>query len=167
MSVVDVFCGIGGLTHGFYKEGFRILAGIDVDPSCKYSFESNNDAPFINKSIEDVSPKEISDIFGDCNTRVLVGCAPCQPFSAYNRKKKKNDKWKLLRDFSNLVSETQPEVVSMENVPQVLHHHVFNEFVRDLVRSGYAVSQYMVFCPDYGIPQRRRRMVLFASKFGR
>src|SRR5207245_11463129 len=55
----------------------------------------------------------------------------------------------------------------MENVPQVLHHHVFKEFVRDLVSNGYAVSQYMVFCADYGIPQRRRRMVLFASKFGR
>jgi DNA (cytosine-5)-methyltransferase 1 len=166
-GVVDIFCGVGGLTHGFYKEGFKILAGIDIDSSCKYPFEKNNKAQFIEKSIEDVRPEEISELFRGCKTKILVGCAPCQPFSMYNRKKGQDDKWSLLRNFSDLVSETRPDVVSMENVPQVVHHPVFDEFVGNLRRDGYTVSQYIVYCPDYGIPQRRRRMVLFASKFGR
>jgi DNA (cytosine-5)-methyltransferase 1 len=165
-GVVDIFCGIGGLTHGFHKEGFRILGGIDEDSSCKFAFERNNFAPFIEKSIEAVKTSEVSDLFAGCETRILIGCAPCQPFSMYNRKKNKSDKWQLLKNFSNLVSEILPEVVSMENVPQLRYHHVFDEFVKDLEIAGYAVSQYLVFCPDYGIPQRRRRLVLFASKFG-
>lgn len=165
-GVVDVFCGIGGLTHGFLKEGFKILGGIDLDPSCKYAFETNNKAPFIRKSIEDVKPAEVKALFRGCKTKILIGCAPCQPFSLYNRRKSENDKWKLLRNFSKLVADTRPDVVSMENVPQLRGHHVFKEFLRDLEKAHYTVSQYMVFCPDYGIPQRRRRLVLFASKFG-
>jgi DNA (cytosine-5)-methyltransferase 1 len=85
----------------------------------------------------------------------------------YNREKSKSRKWKLLRNFSELVSEIGPDIVSMENVPQVRHHRVFDEFVESLESGGYVVSQYKVFCPDYGIPQRRRRLVLFGSKFGK
>jgi len=166
MAVVDIFCGVGGLTHGFYKEGFKIIAGIDVDPTCGYAFEANNGAPFINKSVEDVSPEEVSELFGKSKVKILVGCAPCQPYSTYNRKKDKTDEWKLIKDFSRLVSKTEPDVVSMENVPQVRHHQVFKKFIRKLEKN-YNVSIHMVFCPDYGIPQRRRRLVLIASKFGK
>jgi DNA (cytosine-5)-methyltransferase 1 len=166
-GVVDVFCGIGGLTHGFYKEGFKILGGIDVNPSCKYAFEVNNHAPFIERSIENLESNEVSKLFGKRKIRILIGCAPCQPFSPYNRKKNETDKWKLLRNFSQLVSDIRPDVVSMENVPQLARHRVFSEFVKGLEAEGYVVSQYVVFCPDYGIPQRRRRLVVFASRFGR
>jgi DNA (cytosine-5)-methyltransferase 1 len=170
-GVVDVFCGIGGLTHGFLKEGFRILGGIDEDSSCKFAFERNNNAPFVEKSIEDVEASEVSSLFSDTKTKILIGCAPCQPFSMYNtknrKKKNRNDQWKLLRNFSELVSEIVPDVVSMENVPQLRRHFAFGRFVGDLERGGYEVSQFMVFCPDYGIPQRRRRLVVFGSKFGK
>lgn len=166
IGVIDVFCGIGGLTHGFYKEGVKIIAGVDVDPSCRYAFETNNHAPFINKSIEEVSSKEVSDLFGKIKVKVLVGCAPCQPFSTYNRKKDGNGEWKLLREFSRLVSESEPDVVSMENVPQIMRHDIFKWFVNELKRLGYHVYHDVVFCPDYGVPQRRRRLVLLASKFG-
>ncbi|MBI3859803.1 MAG: DNA cytosine methyltransferase [Thaumarchaeota archaeon] len=166
-AVVDVFCGVGGLSHGFRKEGFKILGGIDVDPSCKYAFETNNDAPFIERSVEDLQTDEVSELFGKHKLRILIGCAPCQPFSPYNRKKNETDNWKLLRNFSQLVSEIQPDIISMENVPQLVHHPVFAEFIRDLESADYEVTKYIVFCPDYGIPQRRRRLVLFASKFGR
>lgn len=43
-SVVDVFCGVGGLTHGFFLEGFNVVAGIDSDTSCKFAYEHNNKA---------------------------------------------------------------------------------------------------------------------------
>lgn len=167
LAVIDVFCGIGGLTHGFYKEGYKILAGIDVDPTCRYAFEANNKAPFIEKSIEKVTSKEISKIFGKSKIKILVGCAPCQPYSTYNRKKEKTDDWKLIKDFSRLVSKVEPHIVSMENVLQVRHHQVFKKFVKMLQRKKYTVSISKVFCPDYGIPQRRRRLVLIASKFGK
>ena len=57
IAVIDLFCGIGGLTHGFIKEGFNVVAGIDIDNSCKFAFETNNNSKFISKSVTDISSK--------------------------------------------------------------------------------------------------------------
>lgn len=165
-AVVDVFCGIGGLTHGFYKEGFDIVAGIDDDPTCKYAFEKNNESNFIKESIENITSDDIRGLFKGAKVKILIGCAPCQPFSTYNKKKKENDEWRLLRNFCELVKAAEPHVVSMENVPQLRHHVVFAEFVQALKDMKYEVWYDVVYCPDYGVAQRRRRLVLLASKFG-
>jgi DNA (cytosine-5)-methyltransferase 1 len=65
-----------------------------------------------------------------------------------------------------LIEEGQPNVISMENVPQLVETEIFNDFVTALKSLGYFVSFQVVFCPDYGIPQRRRRLVLLASRLG-
>lgn len=169
-AVVDIFCGVGGLTHGFLREGFNVLAGVDADPLCQYAFEKNNKAVFINRKIENLDPQEIVTLYPRNSVKILVGCAPCQPFSSYTTKYKKDDKWKLLYNFSELISDVQPDVVSMENVTRLRlfsNGKVFREFVYSLERIGYHVSAYDVYCPDYGIPQRRTRLVLFASRFGK
>jgi len=165
--VVDLFCGVGGLTHGFIRErGFKVLAGFDSDPSCKFAYECNNRAPFVHKKIEETTSDEISEKFGDSPVKILVGCAPCQPFSLYTVKQEKDDKWKLLLQFRRLIDEVEPEIVSMENVPELVKHSVFKEFVEALKSLGYHVSFEIVFCPDYGVPQSRKRLVLVASKLG-
>lgn len=166
-SVVDLFCGIGGLTHGFVKERFNVVAGIDDDPTCKYAYEKNNDARFIKKDIEQVTAAEIRELFPNGHTKILVGCAPCQPFSRYTIRKDEDEKWKLLRSFAKLIKDIQPEIVSMENVPELKHHSVYREFTGALEEEKYFVSSYMVYCPDYGVPQTRERLVLFASKYGK
>src|SRR5690606_23814778 len=93
-SVIDLFSGIGGLTHGFYLEGFTIDAGIDFDISCKYPYEVNNKSQFIQADLSILRANQINELFTSKN-RILVGCAPCQAFSQYS-KKNKNDKWKLV-----------------------------------------------------------------------
>ena len=85
-SVVDLFCGAGGLSHGFFKERFPIAAGIDIDEDCRYAFETNNAAPFIRKSVSALDAKGLDRIFYPSSRKILVGCAPCQPFSTYNQK---------------------------------------------------------------------------------
>lgn len=167
VGVIDLFCGIGGLSHGFYKERFDVLAGVDLDKSCKFPFEYNNNSIFIHKSVEELAGKNLRKVFGDKKIKILVGCAPCQPFSTYNLRKKEDKDWKLLRDFSRLVSEVRPDIISMENVPQIRHHKIFWEFVKNLEKKKYHVSYYIVFGPNFGIPQKRKRLVLFASKFGK
>lgn len=170
-SVIDMFCGIGGLTHGFVKESFNVIAGFDIDASCQYAYEQNNGAKFICKKIEDVKAQEILDLYPSNHVKILVGCAPCQPFSKYQQKKgTENEKWKLLDAFAGLIADVQPEIISMENVPELLKFRkgiVFANFVEKLKKNGYQVTFDLAYCPDYGIPQRRTRLVLFASKFGK
>lgn len=170
LTVIDLFCGVGGLSCGFVQEDFKILAGIDNDISCKYAFEKNNNSKFIAKDIRNVTGVEINELFEN-NIKILVGCAPCQPFSSYSFRYKEKDqnKWGLLYEFIRIIKETKPAIVSMENVPQLLHFKkapVFDDFCQQLKKIGYFISYQVVYCPDYGIPQARKRLVLLASLFG-
>lgn len=170
MSAIDLFCGIGGLSYGLRKAGIRVKAGIDQDLSCEYAYETNNKAKFIGADISDVNGKDLLNKFwGKEKRRILVGCAPCQPFSTHSNKvkdKEDGDKWNLLNQFKRLIKETSPEVVSMENVTNLANKDIFIQFVDFLKENQYFVSYSNVFCPDYGIPQKRRRLVLLASKLG-
>ena len=60
IAVIDLFCGIGGLSQGFVKEGFNVIAGFDIDNTCKYAYEINNRAVFISKNISDVTNEDIN-----------------------------------------------------------------------------------------------------------
>ena len=164
-SVVDIFCGVGGLTHGFVKEGFRVLAGFDSDETCRYAFEKNNSAKFIKKNVKNLTGEEVNRLYGKDDLRILVGCAPCTPFSKYTQGRS-GDKWKLLREFRRVILQTMPDIISMENVPELAKHKAFRRFVSALEKAGYKVSHTIVFCPDWGVPQTRRRLVLLASRLG-
>ena len=172
IAVVDLFCGIGGLTHGFIREGLNVIAGIDIDETCKYAFEKNNKSKFISKSVTDLSSAELNRLFGETKVKILVGCAPCQPFSSYTFKdpeKKDNEKWKLLYEFQRLIIESKPDIISMENVSQLINFKkapVFDDFIKTLNSEGYFTHFEIVNCPEYGIPQNRKRLVLLASKLG-
>lgn len=172
MEVVDLFCGIGGLSYGFKCEGFDVVAGIDTDLSCKYAYESNVKAPFIADDVAGLAGAKVNRLFSrrKKSFRVLIGCAPCTPFTLYTgryRKAKRRDhQWQLLEEFARLIRITKPDVVSMENVPRLTRHRVFRNFIRDLTDVGYTVRYGKVRAHDYGVPQRRARLVLFASLWG-
>jgi len=172
IKVIDLFCGIGGLSHGLIKEGFDVVAGIDNDNSCKFGYEYNNKAKFIHRDIIDVGAKEINQLFGDKNKtiRVLVGCAPCQPFSRLNLKQVTEKQLAPLEKFARLIKEILPDIVSMENVSglsDMKKYPIFKTFVDTLKRSGYEYKYEIVDVSDYGIPQSRKRLVLLASRFGK
>lgn len=165
---VDLFCGAGGLTHGMSQGGIDVRAGIDIDNACKYAYEKNNESTFVHQDITKLQKEDIEKYFTQDNHTVLAGCAPCQPFSKYtNNQPSCHSKWGMLEHFARLVREVKPDIVTMENVPQIRLHSVFADFVTQLEQEGYEVSYSVVFCPDYGIPQSRSRLVLFASKFGK
>jgi DNA (cytosine-5)-methyltransferase 1 len=167
ISTVDLFCGAGGLTYGFEQSGLPVKAGYDIDPACKFPYERNNKAKFILEDVSRISKDDLEKHFAESTVRVLVGCAPCQPFSSYARRySDKGAKWKLLQDFARLVQECEPEIVSMENVLQLKHHSVFTEFIQSLKNLNYSIESHEINCLDYGIPQARKRLVLLASKFG-
>jgi len=171
IACVDLFCGAGGLTHGFVLEGLQVVAGIDCDPSCRFPYETNNkEARFIERDIAKVTIDELEELFGDADLKVLAGCAPCQPFSTYAQRYEpgaKDGRWGLLYQFARLAEGTLPDVITMENVPTVSKHEVFHDFVHTLDRLRYRVWYDVVDSSLYGVPQVRRRMVLLASKHGR
>ncbi len=166
---IDLFCGVGGLTHGLIKSGITIRAGIDIDSSCKYAYEVNNKAKFISADISTISGNELRQYWRKGEVKILVGCAPCQPFSTHSNKvkgKEEGDKWNLLNEFVRLIRETHPDIISMENVTNLSNKQVFKDFIATLKSMKYYVNYRNVYCPDYGIPQKRRRLVLLASKHG-
>ena len=171
IQVVDLFCGIGGLSYGLKTGGFEILAGFDLDWTCQYAYEHNNEAKFNYKDIKSVTKDDILPLYSQNAIKVLAGCAPCQPFSSYAFKNKQKDpnKYDLLYEFGRLVKEVHPDIVTMENVPAIASFKlkdVFNDFVKTLKEEQYKVSYQVVYCPDYGVPQTRKRLVLLASRLG-
>lgn len=169
IEAVDLFCGVGGLTAGLIKSGIKVKAGYDIESACKFAYEYNNNANFIHKDVADVTAEEITSWYSDGVIRLLAGCAPCQPFSSYNQGKdtSTDTKWPLLYHFSRLIREVKPELVTMENVPDVIKHQVYQDFVNELEILGYFVSAQEVACIQYGVPQTRKRHVVLASRIGR
>ena len=169
-SVVDLFCGVGGLSHGLRRAGFHVAAGVDADATCEYAFQTNNDATFHGKPLEDVTGDEIGRMFPEDSRRILVGCAPCTPFSAYApASKSRSDKWSLVGLFLDRILEVEPEVVSMENVTRLRSFRdgsVFGEFVAGLENADYHVTEGILDAANYGVPQHRRRLVILASRLG-
>jgi DNA (cytosine-5)-methyltransferase 1 len=170
LAVVELFCGAGGLAHGFFLEGIDIIAGFDIDKTCKYAYERNNLARFYFQKLENINGSEIKKLYPKGSLKILAGCAPCQPFSPYvHNRKKKSDKWKLLYTFSRLVNEVEPDIITMENVPTLLSYkngRILTDFIDNLKKNGYFVWHKVVKCTEYGIPQYRRRLVLLASRLG-
>ncbi len=164
---VDLFCGVGGLTHGLARAGIRVVAGVDVDPDCQYPYEANNEAKFVHEDVSDLDATTLRALWGRSSYTMLAGCAPCQPFSTYSRvgrKERGENRWGLVRHFAGLIVSSQPDFVTMENVPQLLDHKVFSEFTGTL--SGYHLSHQVVECSMVGIPQTRKRLVVVASRHG-
>lgn len=168
ISTVDLFCGVGGLTNGLAAAGIPVMLGVDIDPACNYPYSTNNDAEFLLKSVDDLTVEDFPKSFFDSRVKLLAGCAPCQPFSTYSRARSttKPSRWTLLEHYSRLVKESRPHLVTMENVPPLRHEEVFADFVSVLESEGFRIQYSVVNCANYGVPQRRQRLVLLASRLG-
>lgn len=169
IEAIDLFCGIGGLTYGLQQADINVLAGLDNDKSCAYSYEKNNNCKFIAADIAKYDFEEMKDIYSKDSVRVLVGCAPCQPFSSHTSKakNKQNDvRWNLINYFIEAIRVLNPHVISMENVRGITKTGIFEDFIKEVKKMGYQIDYKVVYCPVYGIPQNRSRLVFFGSRLG-
>lgn len=175
IQAVDLFCGIGGLTYGLREAGIDVRAGVDNDGSCRDGYVRNNKgAKFIDMDIRDVTGGKIREYYEGADVRVLVGCAPCQPFSIHRNKRKMSEpsvqdaNFGLLLEVARLAEEGNPDIISVENVPGLQKESVYAEFLQRLEKLGFHdIVTETVFCPEYGIPQTRTRLVMLASKLGK
>ncbi len=114
-EVVDLFCGVGALSHGLKQAGFHIRAGYDTDARCKFAFETNNGATFQTRDVSKLTAKEIGAHFTGSPPAVLAGCAPCQPFSTYKQRYDEDPQWGLVEKFAKLAVQVAPDFVTMED----------------------------------------------------
>lgn len=169
IEAIDLFCGIGGLSYGLKQANIDVLAGLDNDKSCSYAYKTNNKCRFISADISKYDFSEMEKVYSKNSIKVLVGCAPCQPFSSHTFKlkdKEKDNRWNLINCFTEAVKVIKPDVLSMENVRGITKTDVFNNFVKEIKGLGYQVNFDVVYCPNYGVPQSRSRLVLLGSKLG-
>ena len=175
ITAIDLFCGVGGLTQGLGRAGIDVVMGVDLDPACRYAFEANSAATFVNADVMQLPAENLAAAFAATEgVSLLAGCAPCQPFSTYSRSAKwgrrgasrgrSSSDWALLRSFGELVSDLKPDLVTMENVPPLRDQQAFREFVDGL--GGYYVDHAVVDGRMIGLPQTRKRLVLVGSTLG-
>lgn len=168
IEAIDLFCWIWWLTCGLRQANIDVLAWLDFDITCAQTYEKNNKAKFISADISKYDFSELKKLYSKDSVKILVWCAPCQPFSAHSNKRKNKEtedqRWNLIDHFIRWVDELQPEIVSMENVRWLTKQQIFKDFVRKLEDRWYKVDYEVVYCPEFWVPQARYRMVLLASK---
>lgn len=176
MIVIDFFCGCGGASEGLRQAGFDIELGLDIDQQASETFKANfPDAKFIQDDIRKIEPQDISDIIDIKAKRPLLlsACAPCQPFSQQNKNKTSDDSRRnLLNETHRFIRELLPEYIMLENVPGMQKideekEGPFQEFIKLLKELEYNYISFIANAENYGIPQRRKRLVLLASRVGK
>lgn len=181
-QVIDMFCGCGGMSLGFAAMGkangaFRLIGGVDVNETSLRTYEHNYGVPAKKIDVRSLAESKVEldnfleslPLYDSKLPTVLIGCAPCQGFTAH-RKKNWNEpdtRNGLVEAFADVAVSMMPDCVIMENVPELLSKRYWKhfEYLRDrLVASGYIVKQAIHNAAEQGAPQERFRALVIAMK---
>lgn len=173
IKVFDFFCGCGGTSAGFQDAGMEIAFGLDNDQGAGRTFQLNfPDAGFLEQDIRCLPVSSLDRYVRPCNQHPLLfsACAPCQPFSQQRRGDSSGDERLALLDYwLPFVKRYRPEFVFVENVPglgrSTMGQDIFRPLIQFLKKDlGYHVEEKIIRAQDYGVPQRRARLLLMASR---
>lgn len=173
-TAIDLFCGCGGLTTGLKLAGFRVMAAVDNDDLALDSYGANH--PEVHLWRGDVSvvgrraaKRDLDLAPGELD--LLAGCPPCQGFSTLRTlngsrriRDAQND---LIFEFLRIIRELQPRTVMLENVPALASDRRLRVFEETLEQLRYVPNSAVLDAAEYGVPQRRRRFILLASRSGK
>lgn len=173
LSAVDLFSGAGGLSEGFRRAGFHVLAGNDIDKFAAETFATMHpEAAFLPGPVEDISASALLKAAGlrkgelDC----LIGGPPCQAFSVYNHQRGMHDERSgLFQQYLRLVRGLMPRWVVMENVTGIMSAgggEAVSQIFAALSEFGYVVDKRILRAEDYGVPQERRRVFFVGNRIG-
>lgn len=171
MTVVDLFCGAGGLSEGFRQAGFHVLAGQDFDERAGETFSKTHpEADFIGGPIQDVNSRQIlkASSVNRGEIDVIVGGPPCQGYSVYNHRRGDTDpRANLFREYLRIVEGIQPRWLVMENVTgitSIAGGKIVDEIFSGMRSLGYRVEMKVLKAEDFGVPQERRRVFFIATR---
>lgn len=167
LTAIDLFAGSGGLSTGLSKAGFDVRAAVEVDATAARTYRKNHpQTALIERDIREVSATKLKAMCGDEPIALVAGCAPCQGFCPLTAKNKREDvRNELVLQMASLIEQLKPAAVMMENVSGLENRgaRIFDEFVTRLRALGYQPDWRVIQMADYGVPQSRRRLVLFAG----
>jgi len=167
---IDLFSGCGGLTLGLKRAGFKVIGAVDNNGLSVETYKANH--PEVVVWDEDISKLSTLKIKRRLKIRkrkldLLAGCPPCQGFSTMRTlngyrtiKDPRND---LIREFYRFVKDFMPKAVMLENVPGLADDHRFKTFLEQMRDLGYIGNYDVLNAADYGVPQRRRRLIYLAG----
>ena len=182
IQVLDFFSGAGGTTLGFAAINevmpvFHFLAGCDINPMSAATYGGNFGTPTVCEDILKIAdtPMSIQAFlnnigFNKNKPTILIGCAPCQGFSSHRKKHwddKDDERNSLVVAFSRIVSEINPDVFVMENVPEFLSKRYWRYFSKareGFFAAGYTVKQNIYNAAEFGVPQERFRCIIIGMK---
>lgn len=170
-TAIDLFAGCGGLSEGLRQAGFRVVGAVEIDDLAAKSYRMNH--PRVSLWREDIRAVKVTQMRdalglakGDLD--LLAGCPPCQGFSSLRTLNGNRDvrdrRNSLTDDFLRFVRGFAPRAVMLENVPGLANRRRFREFAAILKELGYVVNWAVLDAARYGVPQRRRRLILLAAK---
>lgn len=172
-TAIDLFSGCGGLTQGLKDAGYCIKGAVEIDAKARKTFSMNHaDVPLIGADISQLSAETLMREAGLARGELdlLAGCPPCQGFSTLRSKNgrnsvtdKRND---LIDDFARIALALRPKMIMMENVPALAKFEKFLSFIQRLEEAGYSVLYKVLDVSDFGVAQRRKRLILSASRVG-
>jgi DNA (cytosine-5)-methyltransferase 1 len=169
-SAIDLFCGCGGLSTGLLDAGVAVKGGFDIDKRSIEAYNYNHNhrgAKGFQVDLAQSTGAELLEMLNLDSLDLLVGGAPCQAFSIVGARKGLDDpRGKLVFDFVRYVSELQPKVFILENVPnirKISDGQVFDCLIKELSHLGYELSYSVLSAADYGVPQNRKRMFIVGA----
>ena len=170
-TAIDLFSGPGGLTLGLKRAGFRVIGAIEVDVLAVETYKVNHQE--VKVWTGDIRKVPVLGLMRALGLKkgeldLLAGCPPCQGFSSIRtlngKRYIRDSSKKLIFEFLRFVEGLRPKTIMMENVPGLRSAMHFHEFVGRLEKMGYKVRHSVQNAGDYGVAQRRRRLILLAGK---
>lgn len=166
-TAIDLFAGAGGATEGLKKAGFRVLAAVENNLDASESFAANHQkVRILRQDIREVDPSELRRSLNleKGELTLLKACPPCQGFSGIGRMDSKDPRNDLTLEVWKFVKEFLPKAFLLENVPGLKSDSRLEALIRQMRGLGYVVRTYTVNAEDFGVPQRRRRLIVVGAR---
>jgi len=169
LTAIDLCSGPGGVTTGYKAAGIRVLAAVDIDEDARATYAVNHpEVALFPQDLAKLSPQWLLEQVGlkPGQLDILTACVPCQTFSSLGARSRRDrdPRKRLVLRVADFVAAIQPRALVMENVPRLRADRRFALLVGRLRRLGYGVWFDVVDAAAFGVPQRRRRLVLIAFR---
>jgi len=171
LTYIDLFCGAGGFSLGFIKEGFKNIFSVDIEKSFCQTYKKNfPNHCLIQEDISKLSKEDILKLVKNSEVDVIIGGPPCQGFSIagnIGRKFIDDPRNRLFKEFVRVVDIVRPKYFVMENVARLYTHNKNKtrlEIIEDFQKLGYSVECKILNSADYGVAQIRKRVIFIGSK---